>query len=66
MEVKTKEGTMRIVKDAKTTIEDEKLKLIGLEELIAEDKKNNDKKSLEYHTLALEETKRTIKELERN
>lgn len=64
MEIKTKEGIMKVVRDNNTTLEKEKIKLKGLEELIKEDEKNNDDKSLKYHTLALEETKKIIKELE--
>lgn len=64
MEIKTNEGIMKVVRDNNTTLKKEKIKLKGLEELIKEDKKNNDAKSLKYHTLALEDTKKIIKELE--
>lgn len=66
MEIKTNAGIMKVVRDNNTTLEKEKIKLKGLEELIKEDKKNNDAKSLKYHTLALEETNKIIKELEGN
>lgn len=65
MKLETKNGTMEALKGNKTTLEKEKLKLKCLKELLEEDKKNNDKKSLQYHTLAIEKTKETIKELER-
>lgn len=44
------------------TLEKEKMKLKALEELIQQDKENKDEKSLKYHTLALEETKKVIRE----
>lgn len=65
MKLETKNGTMEALKGNKTTLEKEKLKLKCLKELLEEDKKNNDKKSLQYHALAIEKTKETIKELER-
>lgn len=61
--IETDNGTMRYVKDNNTTLEKEMIALKGLEELIEQDKQNNDEKSLKYHTLALEETKKKIDEL---
>ena len=61
--IETDNGTMRYVKDNNTTLEKEMIALKGLEELIEQDKQNNDEKSLKYHTLALEETKKKIAEL---
>lgn len=58
-------GKMTYIPNKNTTLEKEKNALKGLEELIKEDKKRNDTKSLEYHTMALEETKKTIIELEK-
>ena len=64
--IETDNGTMQYVKDNNTTLEKELNALKGLEELIEQDKKNNDEKSLKYHTLALEETKKKIEELKQN
>ena len=64
--IETDNGTMQYVKDNNTTLEKELNALKGLEELIEQDKKNNDEKSLKYHTLALEETKKKIGELKQN
>lgn len=61
--IETDNGTMHVIKDNNTTLEKELNALKGLEELIEQDKKNNDDKSLKYHTLALEETKKKIEEL---
>lgn len=61
--IETNNGTMQVVKDNNTTLEKELNVLKGLEELIEQDKKNNDDKSLTYHTMALEETKKKIAEL---
>lgn len=61
--IETNNGTMQVVKDNNTTLEKELNALKGLEELIEQDKKNNDDKSLTYHTMALEETKKKIAEL---
>lgn len=61
--IETDNGTMQYIKDNNTTLEKELNALKGLEELIEQDKKNNDEKSLKYHTLALEETKKKIEEL---
>lgn len=64
--IETDNGTMQYVKDNNTTLEKELNALKGLEELIEQDKKNNDEKSLKYHTLALEETKKKIEELKQS
>ena len=61
--IETNNGTMQVVKDNNTTLEKELNALKGLEDLIEQDKKNNDDKSLTYHTMALEETKKKIAEL---
>ena len=63
--VETNNGTMQVIKDNNTTLEKELNALRGLEELIEQDKKNDDEKSLKYHTLALEETKKKIEELKK-
>jgi len=64
--IETKNGNMHVVKDSNTTLEKELNALKGLEELIEQDKINNDDKSLKYHTMALEETKKKIEELKAN
>lgn len=61
--IETENGTMQYVNNNNTTLDKELNALKGLEELIEQDKKNNDEKSLKYHTLALEETKKKIEEL---
>lgn len=61
--IETDNGTMQYVKNNNTMLEKEMIALKGLEELIKQDKQNNDEKSLKYHTLALEETKKKIEEL---
>lgn len=63
MEIKRENGTMTYIPNKNTTLEKELVALKGLEELIIQDKKRNDLKSLEYHTMALEETKKTIEKL---
>lgn len=65
-EIKTDKGTMTFIQNKNTTLDKELVALKGLEELIDQDKKNNDEKSLKYHTLALEETKKKIEELKQN
>lgn len=63
--IETENGTMQYVNNNNTTLDKELNALKGLEELIEQDKKNNDEKSLKYHTLALEETKKKIEELKK-
>ena len=63
--IETENGTMQYVNNKNTTLDKELNALKGLEELIEQDKKNNDEKSLKYHTLALEETKKKIEELKK-
>ena len=63
MTLENKEGTMDIVRDNNITIEKLEISIKGLEELINKDKINNDIKSLEYHTLALEDSKNQLKKL---
>lgn len=64
--VETNNGTMQVIKDNNTTLEKELNALRGLEELIEQDKLNNDEKSLNYHAIALEETKKKIEELKQD
>lgn len=64
--VETNNGTMQVIKDNNTTLEKELNALRGLEELIEQDKLNNDEKSLNYHTIALEGTKKKIEELKQD
>lgn len=64
--VETNNGTMQVIKNNNTTLEKELNALRGLEELIEQDKLNNDEKSLNYHTIALEETKKKIEELKQD
>ena len=63
--IETENGTIQYVNNNNTTLDKELNALKGLEELIEQDKKNNDEKSLKYHTLALEETKKKIEELKK-
>lgn len=63
MKLETKEGTMEVIRDNNTTIEKLEISIKGLEELITQDKANNDIKSLKYHTLALEDRKNQLKEV---
>lgn len=63
--IETNNGTMRYVNNNNTTLDKELNTLKELEELIKQDKKNNDEKSLKYHMLALEETKKKIEELKK-
>lgn len=63
--IETENGTMQYVNNNNTTLDKELNALKGLEELIEQDKKNNDEKSLKYQTLALEETKKKIEELKK-
>lgn len=64
--IETDNGVMQHVKSNNTTLEKELNALKGLEALIEQDKQNNDDKSLTYHTMALEETKKRIEELKTN
>ena len=59
----TENGIMTFVSNKNTTLEKELNALKGLEELILQDKINNDAKSLEYHTMALEQTQKNIEKL---
>ena len=61
----TPNGTMTALKNKNTTIEKEETAIRGLKELIEQDKKANDLKSLTYHTMALNESKRTLEELKK-
>lgn len=61
----TANGTMTAIKNKNTSIEKEETAIRGLEELIEQDKKTNDLKSLTYHTMALNESKRTLEELKK-
>lgn len=61
--IENENGIMQVITSNKTTLEKELNKLKGLEELLEQDKKNNDDKSIKYHTLAIEETKKKIDEL---
>lgn len=56
-------GTMTYIQNKNTTLEKELIALKGLEEMIEKDKINSDLKSLEYHTMALEQTKKNIEQL---
>lgn len=64
--IETDNGIMQYIKDNNTTLEKELNTLKGLEELIEQDKRNNDEKSLKYHILALEKTKKKIEELKQS
>lgn len=56
---------MTFVPNKNTTLEKELVALKGIEKLINEDKEKNDTRSLEYHTMALEQTKKNIEELKK-
>lgn len=60
------ENQMYIIIDENTTIEKEKLIIDSLESELKEDKLNNDYKSIKYHTMALEEHKKALLQLEKN
>lgn len=55
---------MQFIQNDNTTLKKERNSLKSLELLMEEDKKNNDLKSLTYHTMAYEGTLKKIKELE--
>ncbi len=50
--------------DENTDFNKEKLIIKSLQELIKQDKRNNDIKSLNYHTLALKEHQKYLKSIE--
>jgi len=60
--IETNEGTMTFVSNERN-IEKLKWTIVSLEELIETDKSNNDEKSLKYHSLALEESKKQLEKL---
>lgn len=55
---------MEVIIDKNTTIEKEKLIIESLELSLKEDKARDDKKSIKYHTMALEEHKNVLFNLE--
>lgn len=55
---------MEIIIDKNTNIEKEKLIIESLELSLKEDKARNDYKSMKYHTMALEEHKKVLFNLE--
>ena len=55
---------MEIIIDKNTNIHKEKFIVESLEKSIIEDKQNNDFKSLKYHTMAFEEYKKVLEELQ--
>lgn len=57
---------MEVIIDKNTTIEKEKLIIEALELSLKEDKARDDKKSIKYHTMALEEHKKVLFNLEKN
>lgn len=57
---------MEVIIDKNTTIEKEKLIIESLELSLKEDKTRNDEKSIKYHTMALEEHKKVLFNLEKN
>lgn len=57
---------MEIIIDKTTTIEKEKMIIESLELSLKEDKARDDKKSIKYHTMALEEHKKVLFNLEKN
>ena len=59
-------GTMEVIRNKNISIEKLELLIKGQEEAIEEDKKNGDDKSLKYHTLALEDNKKQLKEIKGN
>jgi len=56
-------GKMEVVLDKNTTIEKEEFIVKALEEELKEDKARNDTKSIMYHSLALKEHKKHLKQL---
>lgn len=62
-QITNESGTMTYIPNKNTTLEKELVAKQGLEEMIEQDKKNNDLKSLEYHTMALEQTNKNIERL---
>lgn len=65
-DLKTNNGIMTVISDVNIKLEKELRILKLLENLILKDKNNNDLKSLNYHTIALEQTKENIERLYRN
>lgn len=57
---------MEVIIDKNTTIDKEKLIIESLELSLKEDKARDDKKSIKYHTTALEEHKKVLFNLEKN
>ena len=57
---------MEVIIDKNTTIEKEKLIIESLELSLKKDKARDDKKSIKYHTMALEEHKKVLFNLEKN
>ena len=55
---------MEIIIDKNTNIDKEIRIVETLKKSIIEDKQNNDFKSLEYHTMALKEHQKTLKDLQ--
>ena len=55
---------MEIIIDKNTNIHKEKFIVESLEKSIIQDKQNNDFKSLKYHTMAFEEHKKVLEELQ--
>lgn len=56
---------MKIIIDKNTNLEKEKIIVSSLIKDIEEDKLNKDLKSFKYHSMALEEHKKVLKELEK-
>lgn len=54
---------MTVIIDKNTNLKKEKLIVESLEQDIKDDLKNNDLKSLKYHTMALKEHKKVLQEL---
>lgn len=57
---------MEIIIDKNTSIEKEKMIIESLKLSLIEDKARNDDKSIKYHTMALEEHKKVLFNLEKN
>lgn len=57
---------MEVIIDKNTTIDKEKLIIESLELSLKEDTARDDKKSIKYHTMALEEHKKVLFNLEKN
>lgn len=57
---------MEIIIDKNTNLEKEKLIVKSLEQSIKNDLKENDLKSLKYHSMALKEHKKVLFNLEKN